>query len=1710
MKFDKFKPYFQAYQLDPQAVFFIGSQIYFKNNKSPQNKLQFSRIFNKTPLKNQKTSFNPTTSFNNFMKNEKKKLFFDEKSPSNDIESLENKGILTWGSQISDDPSENEQEASRNRTEFLSNLQTLIKGDVKTPVSSQTRPQISRKMSQNHQTFSGILRKKEEKAEKGLLTEVSEKMLSFDMNLCEKTPYNNSKNRVFSPVKVKSKSISFSKQSSSPLKKRRLTNEELQRSAKKIQKIYREYSERLNSMMSPTPLQLRPYRIIQHFPSYTIHLFPKKTLQNFENKKQANGSLLIIYVRKNGHIRIIFKNITIKKIFVHIFDFSEVRDEKLRVSLFDEFLIKIFPMLCIFNDCLTLRIFAFSTVKSHKLKINKFILEEIELVSLQETFTRLLIPSLNMPSLDLKLGDMEPLFTKDENILTSSSQNSLRPLINENSYSNKWNDNDIFPLINQIGSLSDLSFVEPLLHNEQINENNESQLGPIMRYDEGSQKEKREIISHDLKSLEGFEINIQKIEKNNEETDEDKENSNKKQERPKKITKEDYVRKIQRSFRMINAIKAFELKKQSRIKLIKRFLLRKAEDFFIDFCIFLDLNQQKKFLKVIFLKKSDNSQSIYTENSLEISEILSEILKFPQPLIWIKFNCLQSKVLLKNPVQIRETLRNFQEAFRKIPNRLLSFTWNRLIRNRAFKRISDKVLISEKIFNKILLNSKRKTLKDLMNWSKCNDFLVISTKKLNRLFIDKKTKIWRTINNKLMLLYKLSEHLSQFSNKISSWMEMIETKRGYLTSFKRIFLFSKFKDCEFLDNRMLYYKKKTIEAYCYFQGEKNNLLIYTLSSEILQYEEKIDFVKQLKRKNYFDSTLQNLNKKTSEKAQFFDKNQKIQQEKSISTDKLLEKSVILSEKQLSNSEKINNEFPEEVFSLDLAAKLQILSKHIRNITLIQDPNSMKLRFKLYPEEYLGSTLRIQSYIYKKLYSKTFEIKDFKSGKIAKGYILLHSSKIHLLLKNFPFLLSSIYEISDEFCLYVRISKKISCLEIFLAQGLHYSPEKQEILFKEENFSRVCLTKTLIIDSNIKIKLLLELDFKAHKLLIRIENDDKFYKIALPSFDIDNETSFEILRNFAEKTLENTVILKEIEGKYRILNDSDPYGPLMYKENFAENFVEKKLQGFVRLIDIKKNFLVIIEVCEGFGMVSLITNTYIPYENDENKRLLSEFLIKGIKNNLTFDSKMGVILKEEFLTKEFEEFIGKTKGISEGLMNKNLRNNSSEESFGTKKEGIVKKNEGFEKKKEVLEKKIESELEKIEENINSEGDIHDCENAALKIQNKYRKKKGQEKKNHMIQENVVKEKKENSKKNVKEEENVVLDGDIADYERAALMIQKKYRAKTPIKIQKNQDNQKKSKETKKKSIELQINQKKLEEKTEKPEKIQTNPDEILKRKTEKASKKEDKELEFVLEGDIKEYENAAKMIQTKYRQKKSLKKQKNSPEKVVLEGNIEDYQKAALKIQSKYRSKKSHKETKSPQTSLIEDSPPKPLMEQKAFILEGDIHDYEKAALKIQEKFRQKHAIIIPTKNKQVSLKKQEIPSKSQENPKKTFHINRFSLIEKPLKTKDSVSDEETDKTLGLNKEIKRRNSFKKTKKNSLFTKFKGRTFELNKQNLPIEEILIGYDENYRIRIFPAPEDLEIAVSYLQEWWREVLMRRKKDERNEIESFLEDIGGTNQK
>ena len=1994
MKFDKYKPYFQAYQLDPQAVFFIGSQIFLKNPKFPQNtKTHLSRMLSsKTPLKGLKTPLATFNSFNNFMRNDKKPHILNksddktlEKSPSNDIESLEIKGVLTWESQISEEMSETEHETSRNRVELLNTLNNLTKIQEKTPKSASTRPQISRKMSSNYQTPGGILRKKAE--EKGLLTENSDKMLSFEINLIEKTP-NNAKNKSPSPNKMKSKSISFSKtnNNASPLKKKKANNEELHKNARKIQKKYRDYKERQSNLTSSNIS--KSYKILQHYLGYSIIHFQKKIPNSFE-KKQATGSLLISYIRKSGHLRINFKSIVLKRIFLHIFDFSEVNDEKLILNLFDEFLNKILPMLCIFNEQLMLRNFALSANKTLKLHINKFILEEIEIVYLQETLSKFQIPSLmkQKQSFQLKLDDLEPLFNKDENILTISSQTSLHPLINDISNKN-WQDNNIFPLINQIGSLSDLSFVEPLI-NHGNNSNDNSQIIPMMHDEEDEKQagfkgiESINAISQEIKSFQGFELNLQKIDENEWKPDGDnKENSEKLSQKTKKLTKIEKIIKIQSHFRGSLAKKIFTLRKIRKNLLFKRFIIAKQRDYLIDLRIFYDQDENSFIVKTYFFKKIDKSLHVFHSDK-EKSSILKSILHYKEPLTWIKIDYTKFKVFFKNPEKCSNALSSFEEAFLKIPRRLLSYGWDSLVIRRNFKRTVEKTLKFENVFQKLTRNSIQKCLKFLYSWSHGNDSVVTGTKKLNIVFSSKMRKIWRLFNNKLKLSYKLSEQLNTFTSKCTLWMDKIETKRGYLTSFKRVFLFSKFKDCEFLENRMLYYKKKTIEAFCYFQPEKELLLIYTISSEIMQYDEKIDFSNELKKQGGKNS--ESLAKKT-----------KIQ------------------EKTLEKTEK-TQDFDEIL--VDLSTKMLILKKRIQNITLIQDPNSIKLRFKLYPEEYLGSSLKIQSYLYKKLYYQTFQIKDLKSGKLAKVYIVLHASKkIHLVVKNYPSLLSSIHEISNEMCFFIKMTKKIRILEVFLSEGLLYSFDKNEILFQEHKLSRVWLKKMCIIDGSLKKNLLLELDVKSHKLLIRIENEEKFYKLALPEIDFDDDTSLEAIHSFAEKTLEDTVILKEIDGKYRILNDSDNYGPLIHKEEFPEEnhvseITQKKLRGIIRLIDIKKNFLILIEVPQAYRMISLISNTYIAYENDENKRVISEYLLKGIKDNLNYDSIKGVVIKEEFIKDDLRDYLQRIKGDSplmKHVMEKEITKNMN------KNNGIINKNSKNDddmKKKQNISKDLKNseinednnngvrkanainDMERIdEENVVLEGDIEDYEKAALKIQSKYRSRKHPQQntvktQNHSKEkqvktsEDLIKEKKTEGKKeeivvlegNIQEyekaalmiqkkyrkktpkktknyekiekneknkeilkkneqyqkKEEIVLEGDIQEYEKAALMIQKKYRKKTPNKSEKNEKKigngekvknieknpkikkeneeiilegdiqdyekaalmiQKKYRKKSPKKIETNAknsenikkieknekNQKnqKIEEnvlqdqevilegdiqdyekaalmiqkkyrdksvnKSKKTEKIVSKPNPMHiedKNKSNKTKKIDKKEETVVLEGDIQEYEKAALMIQKKYRKKspkknktkkieengkngkikenlkntneevvlegdiedyekaalmiqknyrkKSPKKQKNeeksknneksdeivknkniknfenpsknakikktndSQEKIILEGPLEDYEKAALKIQAKYRNKKSNTSSKSPK---IEDSPPKPLMlyeeNKNNFILDGPIEEYETAALKIQSKYRKKHnsqgktPVKVEAKPQKSVVKKplenfknssisepnsSKIQNQSQIVSPKGCEVDidkslertqksdysivsnnnsmkgpRHSLAEK-RKISDPVHSENLEE---FEKKLTKKNSFKGSKRNSLFTRLKGRTFEVSRTGglENFDESLIR-DENYRIRVFPAPEDLEIAVTYLQEWWRAVLKSRGwGNDPDEINSFFEDI------
>jgi len=2021
-------------------VFFIGSQIFLKNPKIPQSKLNLSRIFNKTPMK---TTFKIPNAF--FKSNNNNKQFL-EKTTFQDIESLENKGVLTWESQISDDVSE--PDTNRNRAEFLNTLNNLNKSE-KTPNSPMLHLQNNRKMSQNSHTTTpgGILRRKAEEKERE--KENSEKMLSFEQNSIEKTPKIGNKT-ANSPNKAKSKSISFSKHSNSPMKRRKFTNEDLFKYARKIQKAYRDFKNRNNSFMNSNN---RNFKIIQHYPSYTLPQFFKKQ-QNIE-KKPLNGSLLIIYYRKKANLRVIFKSVSVRKIYFHIFDFSELKDEKLRISLFDEFLNKVLGMLCLFGEALVFKSWALTSQKSQTIKINKFILEEIELISITEVSTKLSVPFLMNSA--FKNEDMEPTFNngKDDLIL-NSSHSSLHPLINDD-YNSSEN-LGVFPLINQLGSLSDLSFVEPLINNDEPS--NKDNNTPKIKNDDSRieqiLKEEAKILSTGGTENQELKISINLF--TNEKTEDKlkresmiserkssifseipiKSNQNIKQNPENKSKKEATAIIIQRKFRVFLAQKALKYAISRKFRLIKRHIIRKTRDIRIDFRIYSENHNKFLYFKAIFLRLSDHKTCIFEERNEKNSGFLSLILTFPNPLIWVKFNIETFQVSLQNPQFFQEGLTRFEAIFQKIPRKLKFLGWSGLFLNNKFSKTLINTLKFEETFHKLLRNSRQKNLAFLSFWSRSHDKVIDGTKRINRVFRKKKLRIWKQFVTKLSLIFELMTHLTRFCEASSRWIDKLETRRGYLKSFKKVFLFSKFKDCEFLEHRMLFYKKKTIETFCYFHPINEILLIYTLSSEVLQYEEKLDFALESKRAII---------------AAGFKPKNSLKTPETLSPSKL---AISRSPGLTIEKSSINMDFIDE--NKKLEGKMAILKRKIKNITLIQDQNSINLKFKLYPEEYLTAAFIIQTFLYKKLYSKTFEFKDFKSGKIASAYILLHGNKIHLLLKNKPALMSSIYEISLEMCYFLRISQKIRILETFLSKGLFYSLDKKEVLFKEPAIPRVWLNKTVIFDGFTRRNLILELDLKAHKLLFRIENEEKFYKISLPALDLEEDSSLIELKEIVLKTLANTVILKESDDKYRIINDEDSYGPLMHKEEFHNLFNEKKLPSvLLRIIDIKKSFQLSIEVPEAFGMISLVTNAYIPYENEENKRLITDYLIKGIKENLQFDSLRGVVLKKEFLKGELDDFLRKNKlnveiplktiktsSLDSPMKKSELLNQKKAESHDENKEGkaenVEKKekknesrnnenkekkaenmeknekknesrnNENKEKKTENIEKngkknesRINENKEKKAENIEKnekknenivenkikqndnnninkkkeiveekkkpeeepavvlDGDIKDYERVALLIQNKYREKGGinlKKKKKPEIPEKkqeIPKEKKETEEKTpvLKEiakenkgknpEPEVILEGDIQDYEKVANMIQKKYRMKkSPIKkleekVEKKTANKAvqegNTKETQKieeispkkpepevilegdiqdyekvanmiqkkyrmkkspiKKPEEKIQEKPFPKKTEekvlkKPEKTEEispkkpEPEVILegdiqdyekvanmiqkkyrmkkspikkpeekiqekpvpKKTEEKVLKKPEKteeispkkpEPEVILEGDIQDYEKVANMIQKKYRMKKSpikkseekiqekpvpkkteekvlkkpeieviIEKQKNPPQKteeispkkpepevilegdiqdyekvanmiqkkyrmkkspikkpdakietikkpeeriekakkpedriekakksspesikkplnevkkgekpqeseeVILEGDIADYEKAALKIQYKYRKKKAKKDEISPKTPTIEHSPPKPLIsienEQKPIVLEGDIHDYEQAALMIQAKFRKKHD----------SPKSKSKEIKSAANPIKSIKLekNRHSLPSKAMNT-DVDLMEESDKILGPNNDIGRKNSFKNKKRNLFFSKFKGRTFELQKQNMAengenAEEKRIR-EENYKIRIFPAPEDMEIAVYYLQEWWRSVLKKRNWQGK-ETESFLEDIEVLTQK
>ena len=1604
IKFEKFKPYFQAYQLNPQAVFFVGSQIFLKNPKPSHAKLNLSRIFSKTPLK---TTFKIP---NNFFKSAPPKQPQFEKTTAQDIESLENKGILTWESQISEEQSE--VDTSRNRAEFLHTL-NKINLNRSEKNGSPGLPQHMRKMSQNtnHATPGGILRRKAEEKERernnNNNTEISDKMLSFEINSVEKTPNNNTKGAFYkqqyanSPNKAKSKSISFSKQSAiSPLKKRKPAADEQQRSARMIQKAVREFQARRSS--------LRSWRIIQHYPSYTLPLFLKKP-QNLE-KKPVNGSLLIIYYRRFANLRVVFKSLSFRRIFAHIFDFSELKDEKLRASLFDEFLNKVLSLLCLFGDGLVFKSWALSGQKSQKIKINKFLLEEIELAAVTESITKLLVPFFDNP--EIKQEDLEPMFQgREEQQLSNSSQTSLHPLIN--GYQGQ-DDKDlgIFPLINQNGSFSDFSMIEPLItcaeeSKEQTSKPDDtSRLEPILK-DEGKRTSTNE--SSDLRPMQLMtqERIIDHIKRDSMISER---RSSMFSESPAKSLREVALRKVDNSkrgvaarviqtrFKSFLAYRNMEIRKMRTFEIVKRYIIRKSKDMQVDFRIYMQSSDKSLYVKAIFMRLENSKKTLWEERGEATARILQTILEFPQPLIWVKFDLRNLKVSLRDPQIFRDGLERFDTIFMKIPRKLMSCGFVSLFQNNRFGALLQNTLKFEVVFQKVLTTSIRKNFRIMTSWFHSQDPLMAGTRKVTRIFLSKKAKIWKQFCTKLRLIFELVSQLQNFCDSANRWIDKIETRRGYFKSFKKVLLFSKFKDCEFLDHRVLYYKKKAIEIFCYYHPVNEMLLIYTLSSEVEQYEEKMDFALE-SRRNIMSASSPIFKPKSSHKA---------------SQESLPKGRLVVSRSQTRGDYEKGSIISETIDEeTKVAGRMSILHSRIKNITMIQDPNSIKLRFKLYPEEYLEAAVRLQSYMYKKLYSKTFEFKDFKSGKAANAYILMHGNRIHLVLKNKPALMSIIYEITPEMCYFLKLSQKLRVIEAFFSQGIFYSLEKNEILFKEPQIPKVWYKRTLIFDGSVKKTLQMDLDLKGHKLMFRIANEEKFYKIQLRPFDLEEETTLSEFKEIITKALDTTVILRESDGRFRILNDEDAYGPLMHKEDFSWFFSERKLSAKLRLIDYKKTFQVVIEVPMAYGMISQVTNAYIPYETEENKRLISEYLLKGFKENLNYDSFRGVILKSEFIKQELDNFLLRNKNTLDSPIK--IRKKTEYEDIQAKAkidqqnkgkpEGSYRKNETIpEEKSEILDDKIlvledigerdsprkNERNQKEPEPVVLDGPLEEYEKVASLIQNAYRKKKSplkktkeEEKKIEKPKENIKNPSKNESQfagkakisektqvqPNIKPEpkknepEPVVLDGPLEEYEKVASLIQNAYRKKkSPLKKPKEE-------EKKKENIQSPLKNESQAGKVKISKKPQIQPN--------KPEPKKNEPEPVVLDGPLEEYEKVASLIQNAYRKKKSpVKKPKEDANK--LENNTKNPMKSEAKIPEKPQVKPNIK-------------PEQKRNEPEPVVLDGPLEEYEKVASLIQNSYRKKKSPLKKPKDK-VEDKKSE---KSEDNKKTGAQTIEIKTTEKP-------------------------------------------------------------------------------------------------------------------
>ena len=102
----------------------------------------------------------------------------------------------------------------------------------------------------------------------------------------------------------------------------------------------------------------RYYKILFHSPSYEIKFLEKspiKKSRNLDNstfERTGKGCLLMIYYKKRNEVRVVFKMLTLKKLYYHFFDLSPMGkiEEALKMKIINEFFKEIMKSFCIFYD----------------------------------------------------------------------------------------------------------------------------------------------------------------------------------------------------------------------------------------------------------------------------------------------------------------------------------------------------------------------------------------------------------------------------------------------------------------------------------------------------------------------------------------------------------------------------------------------------------------------------------------------------------------------------------------------------------------------------------------------------------------------------------------------------------------------------------------------------------------------------------------------------------------------------------------------------------------------------------------------------------------------------------------------------------------------------------------------------------------------------------------------------------------------------------------------------------------------------------------------------------------------------------------------------------------------------------------------------------------------------------------------------------------